>query len=110
MREHRVRVLLERGLVALRVRRALVGRRYQLARLGDDGIGLAGDVGHVIVEGLVDAHDQLRQRPEPGELGVVENGLEQRMTGRAAVDAIVRSALPVEQRLVQLQQRLAKIA
>src|SRR5688572_3589100 len=84
MREHRVRVLLERGLVAFGVRRALVGRRYQLARLGDDRLGLAGDVGHIIVECLVDSHDQLRERPEPGELGVVEYGLEQRMTSGAS--------------------------
>ena len=66
--------------------------------------------GVFLVEQLVDADDQLRDRAEPRKLRIVEQRIQQIVARLTPVNALVSAALPIEQRLVQTQKRLAKIA
>ena len=65
--------------------------------------------GASLSERLVDTDDQLRDRAQPGKLRIRHHDLEQFTRRRAAVDAVVGGTLPVEQRLVQVEQGVAEV-
>src|SRR6185436_18655667 len=110
MGEHGIGMVLQRRVIALRVGRAVFVRGDVGARLRDDPVDVdLGAFQRIDLEALVDPHNQLRHRPQPGKLRVGDDGVEQLGRRRAPVETLVGGALPLEQRLVQMQQRTAKV-
>ena len=110
MREHGVGLLLQRRVVPLGVRGAMIRRQHQHPRLLDDVLEVdLGTVQRVDLEALVDSNNQLRERAQPRELRVAHDDIQQFGCRRAAVHALIGGAFPIEQRLVQVEQRAADI-
>jgi hypothetical protein len=108
-REHGVRVVLKRREVPLLVRIPGLVRPGQIADMRQDHLHVVFTRRYFVFEHFVDTDDELGDGPEPGELRIFEQRFQERVAGLAAVDALVGGALPVQQGLMEAQQRQTQV-
>src|SRR5262245_32984593 len=103
MRHDHLGRLLER-LVVLLLEGAALARSEELFSLAEERLRVHRLRRVVLVHGGIDPGDDLRERPEPGELLIGEQQLEQFARGERTVRGFVALALPAEQERVEPQQ------